>query len=72
MYLGEGCVMTRGKRDKAKLLTDGRDCGDDLSQFELVQDGGLAGSIQPHHQNPHLFFTKEILKQACKHVPHLG
>ena len=61
---GGGCLGGEVK------LTDGGDCGNDLSQFELVKDGGLSGSVQTHHQNPHLFLPKEIFKQICKHVPH--
>lgn len=53
-------------------LTDSGDGGDDLSQFEFVQDGGFASSIQTYHQDSHLFLPKEILKEACKHVPHGG
>lgn len=52
--------------------TNGGDCSDYLSKFQFVQDSGLSSSIQAHHQNSHLFFSKEILKEACKHVPHDG
>lgn len=43
-------------------LTDGGDGGDDFSQLELVQDGGLSGSIQSHHQDPHFFLAKQFIK----------
>ncbi len=52
--------------------TDSGDGGDYFSQFQFVQDGGLSSSIQAHHQNSHLFLPKEILKEACKHIPHGG
>lgn len=45
-------------------LTDGRDRGNNFSQFELVQDGGLSSSIQSDHQDPHFFLAKQALKSA--------
>lgn len=44
-------------------LTDGRDGGDNLTQLELVQDGGFTGSIKTDHQDAHLLLTEEIGKQ---------
>lgn len=52
------------------LCTDRRDGGDDLSQLEFVQDGGFAGSIEAHHQDPHLLLPKEAFKEIYKDVPH--
>lgn len=52
-------------------LTDGGDCGNNFSQFELVQDGSLSSSIQSYHQDPHLFLAKQPFKQATD-IPHLG
>ena len=55
-----------------KRTTDSGDGGDNFSQLEFVEDGGFPCSIKAHHEDPHLFLPKEVLKQACKHVPHLG
>lgn len=51
-------------------LTNGRDCGNNFSQFELVQDGGLSSSIQSYHQDPHLLLSKQFTKKASK-ISHL-
>jgi hypothetical protein len=37
-----------------RALTNGRDSGDDLTKFELVEDGSFASSVQANHQNSHL------------------
>ena len=50
--------------------TDGGDGGDDLPQLELVQDGGLPGGVQPHHEDPHLLLADQTLQQVPKEVPH--
>ena len=34
--------------------TDGGDRGDDFTELELVQDGGLSGSVEADHENSHL------------------
>jgi hypothetical protein len=31
--------------------TDGWDRGDDLAQFEFIQDGRLSGSVKADHEN---------------------
>lgn len=38
-------------------LTDCRDGGDDFTQLQLIEDGGLSCSVQTDHQNSHLLFT---------------
>uniref|UniRef100_A0A2D4MEK2 Uncharacterized protein n=1 Tax=Micrurus spixii TaxID=129469 RepID=A0A2D4MEK2_9SAUR len=50
--------------------TNSRDSGDNLSQFELVEDGGFPSSIKTHHKNSHLFFANQALQQVAKYVPH--
>jgi hypothetical protein len=38
----------------------GRSCGEDLhnlAELQLVQDGGLSGSIKTDHQDSHLFLS---------------
>ena len=34
----------------------------DFTELELVQDGGLAGSVKPNHQNSHFLLGKETLE----------
>jgi len=36
------------------IKADGRNGGDDFTQLELIQDGGLSGGIETDHQNAHL------------------
>jgi hypothetical protein len=48
--------------------TDGRDGGDDLAQLELIENGGLAGSVKTNHQNAHLL----LLHEQGEPAPHLG
>lgn len=50
--------------------TNSRDSGDNLSQFELVEDGGFPSSIKTHHKDSHLFFANQALQQVAKYVPH--
>lgn len=50
--------------------TDGGDGGDNLPQFELVEDGGLPSSVQPHHQDPHLLLPNQALQQVPEDVAH--
>lgn len=38
-------------------LTDRRDCGDDFTELQLVEDGGLSGSVKTDHQDSHLLAT---------------
>lgn len=35
-------------------LTDGGDGSDDFTELQLVQNGGLSGSVKTDHQNTHL------------------
>ena len=37
-----------------------------FTELQLVQDGGLAGSIEPNHQNTHFLFGKKTLEQALE------
>ena len=56
----------------SSYLTYGGDRGDDLAQLELVEDGGLAGGVQPHHQDPHLLLAEEALEQGGEEVAHVA
>ena len=33
--------------------------GDNLAQLELVENGGLAGRVQAHHENAHLLLAEQ-------------
>lgn len=52
------------------MLTNGRDGGDDFSELELVQDGGLTGGIETHHQNSHLFLGEKPAEELRERQPH--
>jgi hypothetical protein len=47
-----------GILDGLDIETDGRDGGDDFTELELVQNGGLAGSVETDHQNSHLLLVE--------------
>lgn len=38
-------------------LTNGGDGGDNFTELELVQDGGLSGGVETDHQDSHLLAT---------------
>ncbi len=44
-------------------LTNGRNGRYDLAQLELVQDRGLAGRVEPDHQDSHLLLTPQLIEQ---------
>lgn len=37
--------------------TDSGDGGDDFTELELVQNGGLSGSVKTNHKNAHLLLS---------------
>jgi len=62
----------RGVIDPQVLLTDRRDCRDDFTELQLVQDGGLSGGVQTNHQNSHLLLAPEAIEQLRERETHLG
>lgn len=52
--------------------TDCGDGGDNLSELQLEQDGGLTSGVQPNHENTHLLLAKEAIKQTTDHQTHLA
>lgn len=52
--------------------TNGGDRGHDFTQLELVEDGGLSGSVQSDHQNSHLLLAPEAIEQLRESKTHLG
>ena len=55
-----------------RSLTDGGDGGDDLSQFELIQDGRFTGGVEADHQNSHLLFAEEAREYGGQSQSHFG
>lgn len=51
-------------------LTYGGDGGDDLPQFQLIQDSGLSCCIQAHHQDAHLLLPNQALEKVSKDITH--
>ena len=49
--------------------TDGCDGGGDLASLELVEDGGLAGSVQPQHEDARLELLRQAIAEA-QQPPH--
>ncbi len=45
------------------VRTDCGDGGDDFTQLQLVEDGGLAGRIETDHQNAHLLLAPQAIEQ---------
>lgn len=57
---------------RKKELTNGGNCCDDLTELELVEDGGLTSSIKTNHQNSHLFLGKKPAEKLRECKPHSG
>ena len=53
--------------DSLDVETNGGDGGDDLTQLQFVQDGGLTGGIEPDHKDPHLLLSAEKLGENVSH-----
>lgn len=79
---GGGGGARKGKRHKKEnrvslcayvrehFLTDGRNGGDDLAEFELIKDGRLTGGVETDHENAHLSLGKQLLKKLGECEPH--
>ena len=48
------------------IHTDCGNRGDDLAKLELVENGGLAGSVQSDHQNAHFRLAEQPLEQTLE------
>ena len=44
------------------FLTYCRDCRHNFSQLELVQNGGLSGSVESDHEDAHFLLAEEAFK----------
>lgn len=47
-------------RHALHVEADGRDRRHVLAQLELVQDGGLAGGVEPEHEEAHFFGSEDL------------
>jgi len=43
--------------NRLNVESDGRDSGDNFTKLELVQNGGLSGSVKTDHENAHLLLS---------------
>ena len=53
-------------------LTDGGDGDDDLTELELVEDGGFTGGVEADHEDPHLLLSEEPAEELPERKPHLS
>ena len=53
-----------------KFHTYGRDGGDDLTELELVEDGGLPCSVEADHEDAHLLLSEEALEELGEGETH--
>ncbi len=54
------------------VRTDCGDGGDDFTQLQLVEDGGLPGRIETDHQNAHLLLAPQAIEQLRERKTHVG
>lgn len=66
---GRAVLGARSGVGASTRLTDGGDSGDDFAELELVENGGLSGSIQTHHENSHLLLGE--IQEFCNPQTHL-
>jgi hypothetical protein len=52
--------------------TDCGDGGDDFTELQLVEDGGLSGSIETDHENSHFLLSPETVEQTRECETHVG
>lgn len=55
-----------------KARTDCGDGGDDFTELQLVEDGGLSGGIETNHENSHLLLSPETVEQTRECETHVG
>lgn len=56
--------------DCLDVEADGGDGGHDLTELELVEDGGLTGGVETDHEDSHVLLTEELaeeLAETCAH-----
>ena len=57
--------------DRLDVEADGGDRRHDLTELQLVQDGGLTGGIETNHQNPHVLLAEQAAEKLCERGAHL-
>ena len=62
---------SREQETTKHALTNGWYRGHNLTQLELVQNGGLSGGVQSHHQNSHLLLDSEEVFKKTGESSHL-
>lgn len=55
-----------------RRLTDRGDGGDDFTQLQLVQNGGLSCGVKSDHQNSHLLLPPYLIEQSREGETHGG
>lgn len=58
--------------DGLDVESDGWDSGDDFTELQLVENGGLSGGIQTNHQDSHLLLSPELVEQLGECKTHVG
>ena len=65
-------LISRVNRKILWSRTNGGNGRDDFTQFQLIQNGGLAGSVQTDHQDSHLLLAPEAIEQLREGETHIG
>jgi len=58
--------------DSLDVETDCGDGGNDFTELQLVENGGLSGSIETDHENSHLLLSPEAVEQTRECETHIG
>jgi len=66
---GEGNVFVF---DGFDVEADGRNGGDNLAEFQLVEDRRFTGGVQPDHQDAHLLLPEQTLEKTAKIETHFA
>ena len=53
------------------IEADGWDGRDDLAEFQLVEDGGLAGGIEADHQDPQVLLPEQLAEEGGEGEAHV-
>jgi len=64
-------LVVRSSADQGGKRTDCGNGGDDFTKLELVQNGGLSGSIETDHQNSHLLLSPQTIEQSRECDTHI-
>mmetsp|Transcript_37923 Transcript_37923/g.88757 ORF Transcript_37923/g.88757 Transcript_37923/m.88757 type:complete len:225 (-) Transcript_37923:6-680(-) len=56
--------------DSLDVEANGRDGRDDLAELQLVQDGGLARSVEADHEDAHILLAEELAEDLREGEPH--